>query len=85
MKELTEIGVKVNDSIEAVWAQDLNLEELGRLEAYITQQEVLTPLLNPNFILEHGFKLFDHAKERIKSLKPILQLKEKEKEGRRGE
>lgn len=83
MKELTEIGVMVNDSIEAVWKVGLSIEDLGKLEAYINQQEVLQPLLNPNFIQRFGFKLFDQAKERIRLLKPILELREKEKEERR--
>ena len=80
MSQLLEIGLKINKAIEAVWKSGLTIEETERLEAYINQQEVLAPLLNPTFIVNHGFKLFDQAKERIRLLKPIIQLKEKAKE-----
>lgn len=82
MTDLVKIGAKINDSIKAVWAVGLSIEELEKLEAYINQQETLTPLLNPNFIVNFGFKLFNQAKERIKLLKPIIELQQKEKEGR---
>lgn len=80
--KLIEIGAKVKDSIEAVWALGLSLEELETLEAFVDQQEALVPLLNPNLIQKHGFKLFDQAKRRIELLKPILELQELEKEGK---
>ena len=80
MSQLLEIGFKINKAIEAVWKSGLTIEEIERLETYINQQEVLTPLLNPNFVVKLGFKIFDQAKERIKLLKPIIQLKEKKED-----
>lgn len=82
MKDLVKIGVKINDSIEAVWKIGLTTEEIESLEDYMRQQETILPLINPNFIQQAGFKLFDQAKERIKLLKPIIELKQIEKEGR---
>ena len=76
MSELTAIGIKINVAIKAVRDSGLTVEELGIFEDYIRHQETLTPLLNPNFIVEHGFKMFDQAKKRIELLKPILELKE---------
>ena len=78
MTELTGIGEKVNNAIEAVWKSGLTAKELEIFEAYINHQETIVPLLNPNFIQKHGFKLFNRAKERIKLLKPIIKLKETE-------
>ena len=82
MKELVKIGEKINDSIEAVWKIGLTAEEVGSFENYITHQETIVPLLNPNFIQQHGFKLLDQAKERIRLLKPIIELQQIEKEER---
>ena len=76
MSELNKIGKKINDAIEAVWKTGLTLKELAELEAYIQHQETITPLLNPNFIQKHGFKLFNEAKKRIELLRPIIKLKE---------
>lgn len=76
-KGLIEIGKKINDSIEAVWKSELTVDELDAFEEYIRQQETVAPLLNPNFIQRHGFKLFDEAKKRIELLKPIIRLKGK--------
>ena len=80
MKELTEIGEKVNDSINAVWKLGLNIEELGKLEEYINYQETMLPLVDPSFIQQGGFKLLDQAKKRIELLKPIILLKQEEAE-----
>ena len=82
MSELLEIGLKINKAIEAVWKSELTIEEMEKLEEYINQQEVLTPLLNPNFIVNFGFRLFNQAKERIKLLRPIIELQQKEAEGK---
>lgn len=79
--KLTKIGVKVNDAIQAVWKLGLTVKELEELEAYMAHQETILPLVDPTFIVQHGFKLFDQAEERIKLLKPIIQLQQKEKEG----
>lgn len=76
MSELTAIGIKINAAIEGVRSSGLTVEELGIFEDYITHHETLTPILNPNFILEHGFKMFDQAKKRIELLKPILELED---------
>ena len=76
MSQMVEIGTKMNRAIQAVWKSGLSIEELEIFEAYINHQETIMPLLNPNFIQKHGFKLFDEAKERIKLLKPIIRLKE---------
>ena len=75
-EELIKIGKKINDSIEAVWKSGLTIEELDIFEEHILHQETILPLLNPNFIQRHGFKLFDEAKKRIELLKPIIRLKE---------
>ena len=80
MIELTTIGDKVNNAIEAVWKSGLNIEELEKLEEYIAKQEAILPLTDPIFIQRDGFKLLDRAKERIRLLKPIVQLEEKEKD-----
>lgn len=80
--ELIGIGVKVNDAIQAVWKERLTIKELEELEAYMAHQETILPLVDPTFIVEHGFKLFDQAKDRIELLKPIIELQQKEKEGR---
>lgn len=81
-KKLTAIGVKVNDAIEAAWKTGLTVKELEELEAYMTHQETILPLVDPTFIVQHGFKLFDQARERIKLLRPIIELQQKEEEGR---
>lgn len=82
MTELIKIGVKVNYSIKAVWKQGLTIEELEKLEAYIQEQETILPLTDPILIRNGGFKFLDQAKERIKLLKPIIELEQKEKEGK---
>ena len=79
MKELTAIGEKVNDSINAVWELGLSIEELGKLEDYISHQETMLPLVDPSFIQQGGFKLLNQAKKRIELLKPIVLLKKEEK------
>lgn len=76
MSELTEIGIKINRAIQAVWKSELTVEELEEFEAFINHQETIMPLLNPNFVQKHGFKMFNEAKERIKLLKPIIKLKD---------
>lgn len=76
MSELMKIGIKINKAIEAVWGVELTLKELEIFENYINHQETITPLLNPNFILEHGFSAFDEGKKRIELLRPIIKLKE---------
>lgn len=80
--ELIEIGCKINLAIQSVWQLGPTLKEMEALELYMQQQETILPLLDPTFIAQHGFKLFDQATERINLLKPILALKEKE-EGRK--
>lgn len=80
--ELIEIGRKINNSIQAVWTLSPTIKEMEALETYMQQQETILPLLDPTFIAQHGFKIFDQAKERMELLKPILQLKEKEKAGK---
>ncbi len=68
MKDLVKIGVKVNDSIQAVWEIGLTTKELRKLEDYLNRQKA-RPI---------GFAFFDQAKERIKLLKPIIELKQRE-------
>ncbi len=81
MKELTEIGTRVNNAIEAVWKTGLSVKEIERLEEYLGQQEAILPLTDPIFIIQkNGFKLIDQAKKRIELLKPIIQLKENQNE-----
>jgi len=77
MSELTVIGRQINHAISAVWNSGLSVKDLEKFEEYITHQETITPILNPTFIVEHGFKMFDEAKERIRLLKSILKLEEK--------
>jgi len=77
MSELTVIGRQINHAISAVWNSGLSVKDLEKFEEYITHQETITPILNPTFIVKHGFKMFDEAKERIRLLKPILKLEEK--------
>lgn len=77
MSELTVIGRQINHAIKSVWNCGLSVKDLEKFEEYILHQETITPILNPNFIQEHGFKMFDQAKERIRLLKPILALEEK--------
>lgn len=81
-KKLTKIGLKVNNAIEAVWKTGLTIKEIEQLEAYMAHQETILPLVDPTFIVQHGFKLFDQARDRIKLLKPIIELQQKEKEGK---
>ena len=80
--ELIGIGRKINNSIQAVWTVGPTIKEMEVFETYMQQQETILPILNPTLIAKHGFKLFDQAKDRIKLLKPILELKEKEKAGK---
>lgn len=80
--ELLAIGYRIKEAIETVWKSGLSIEELEEFEEYINRQETVTPILNPNFIQKHGFKIFDKSKERIELLKPIIKLKEKEEEGK---
>ncbi len=82
MKELAKIGEKINDSIEAVWKIGLTAEEVESLEDYIREQETILPLTDPTLMRQDGFKLLDQAKERIKLLKPIIELKQIEEEGK---
>ena len=77
MKDLIRIGKKINEVIEAVKNSGLTAKELEAFENYITHQETIAPLLNPNFIQQHGFKFFDQAKERVRLLRPIIELKDK--------
>lgn len=78
-KELLEIGKKINKAITTVRNIAPTKKELEFFENYILQQEAVAPLLNPNFIQKHGFKLFDQAKERVQLIKAILDLKENKK------
>jgi len=82
MNELIGIGEKVNNAIEAVWKAGLNVKEIEKLEGYITHQETILPLTDPTLVQKGAFKLLDQARERMKLLKPIIQLKEKEKKER---
>ncbi len=82
MKELVKIGVKINDSIQAVWEIGLTAKEMESLEDHIREQETILPLTDPTLMRQSGFKLLDQAKERIKLLKPIIELKQKEKEAK---
>ena len=77
MSELTVIGRQINHAIKAVWNSGLSVNDLEKFEEHIRQQETLTPILDPNLIQEHGFKMFEEAKERIRLLKPILKLEKK--------
>jgi len=79
-QELIGIGIKINDSIRAVWKLAPTEAEMETLETYMQQQETILPLLDPTFIARHGFKPFDQAKRRIKLLKLILELRKLEKE-----
>ena len=76
MKELLKTGRRINAAMQAVWNSGLSVKDLEKFEEYILHQETLTPILNPNFIQEHGFKMFDEAKTRIRLLKPILKLED---------
>ena len=78
MSELTMIGRQINLAIKAVWNSGLSIKDLEKFEEHILQQETAAPLLNPGFIAKHGFHVFDEAKERIRLLKPILELEEKQ-------
>ena len=78
MSELNDIGIKINRAIEFIWELELTVQELEMFENYINHQETITPLLNPNFIQKHGFKMFNEAKRRIELLRPIIKLKELE-------
>jgi len=80
MLGLLEIGIKINNAIEAVWCSKLTIEELKRFEDYVRLQDTLTPLLDPTLYQKHS-KDFDKAKKRIELLKPIIQLKKEEKKG----
>lgn len=80
MSDLTDIGIRINKAIGAVWNSELSIKELEEFEAYINHQETIMPLLNPNFIQKHGFTMFNEAKERIKLLKPIIRLKDSQEE-----
>ena len=80
--ELIGIGCKINLAIQSVWKLGPSIEEMGKLETYMNHQETILPLLDPIFIAQHGFKLFDQARERIKLLRPIIELQQKEKEGK---
>ncbi len=82
MKELVKIGEKINDSIEAVWKIGLTSKEMESLEDYIREQETILPLTDPTLMRQDGFKLLSQAKERIKLLKPIIELKQIEQEGK---
>ena len=81
-QDLTKIGVKVNDAIRAVWKLGLTVGDIEKLEEYLKHQETIIPLVDPTFIVNHGFKYFQQAEERIKLLKPIIELQQKEKEGK---
>ncbi len=80
--ELIGIGCKINRAIQFVWKLAPTITEMEALELYMQQQQTILPLLDPTFIAQHGFKLFDQAKERMELLKPIIELEKKEKEGR---
>ncbi len=80
--ELIGIGCKINLAIQSVWKLGPTIEEMGKLETYMNQQETILPLLDPTFIAQHGFKMFDQAKERMDLLRPIIKLEQKEKEGK---
>ena len=80
--ELIGIGAQINLAIQSVWKLGPSIEEMEKLETYMNHQETILPLLDPTFIAQHGFKLFDLARERMKLLRPILALKEKEKAGK---
>ena len=77
--ELIGIGCKINLAIQSVWKLGPTIEEMGKLETYMQQQETILPLLDPTFIVQHGFKMFDQAKERMDLLKPVIKLEKKEK------
>lgn len=80
--ELIGIRCKINLAIQSVWKLGPTEAEMDALETYMRQQETILPLLDPTLIIQHGFKIFDQARERMKLLRPIIELEEKEKEGR---
>ena len=82
--ELVGIGAKINLTIQAVWTLGPTEAEMDTLETYIQQQETLLPLLDPTFIVQHGFSSLDQARRRIELLKPILELRELEKKEKKG-
>ena len=82
MSDLMDIGIRINKAIGAVWNSGLSIKELEEFEAYLNHQETIVPLVDPTFIVKHGFKYFNQARERIKLLRPIIELQEKEREGK---
>ena len=78
MTDLMDIGIRINKALADIWNSELSIKDLEEFEDYINHQETVAPILNPNFVQKHGFKMFDKAKERIELLKAIIKLKEKE-------
>lgn len=76
--ELIGTGCKINLAIQSVWKLGPTIDEMEALETYMQQQETILPLLDPTFIAQHGFKMFNQAKERMELLRPIIKLKAKE-------
>ena len=77
--ELIETGCKINLAIQAVWKLAPTMAEMEVLETYIREQETILPLLDPTFIVQHGFSSLTQARRRVGLLKPIIELEQKEK------
>jgi len=77
MKELIEIGKKINKAIMAVKEVGLTQEEISKFAKFINHQETIQPLVDPTNFYKNS-KMFDMAKKKLEVLKPIINLEEKD-------
>ena len=76
--QLNETGKKIGLIFEYIREQNLTLEDLSDISAYVDKQESIQPLTNPTLYREVRDEI-QAVKNRVKALVPILeQLLEEE-------
>lgn len=68
--ELRDIGRRINECFLDV-KTNMTTDDLDRFDAYINEQEVLMPLLQPTKFRDGGSGAMTHTKERIAALRVV--------------
>lgn len=73
IKELEEIGTKINDAYIAV-LQHITPQELNKFEDYLSTQEAMVPLLDPTGYMGGKDKMLTLCRQRVEKLKRFFEL-----------
>ncbi len=72
LENLKEIAKKICKAYEAV-ANGITPNELDVFESYVSQQEVMVPLLDPTGYMRGKDKLINAARRRVEALKGFFE------------